>query len=82
MVAKGRHTFYWYSMSASSIPAPAVQRILRRIERDFHVRAFGEEIARINFLPEKRRKQAVAEMIDHAASKGVKLSRPPRGFPI
>jgi len=47
--------------------------------RDFHVRAFGEELARINFLPEKRRKQAVAEMIDHARSKGVKLTRPALG---
>jgi hypothetical protein len=52
---------------------------LRKIERDFHVRAFGEELARINFLPEKRRKQAVAEMIDHARSKGVDLGRPALG---
>jgi len=55
---------------------------MRKVMRDFHVRAFGEELARINFLPEKRRKQAVAEMIDHARSKGVNLSRPPRGFPV
>jgi len=47
--------------------------------RDFHVRAFGEEMARINFLPEKRRKAAVAEMIDYARSKGVKLGRPALG---
>ncbi len=47
-------------------PTPAQKRWLREIERGFHVRAFGEEMARINFLPEKRRKQAVAEMIDHA----------------
>jgi len=47
--------------------------------REFHVRAFGEELARINFLPEKRRKQAVAEMIDYARSKGVDLSRPALG---
>ncbi len=52
---------------------------LKKIERDFHVRAFGEELARINFLPEKRRKQAVAEMIDHARSKGVNLTRPALG---
>lgn len=58
---------------------PAQQRRLRRIMRDFHIRAFGEELARINFLPEKRRKQAVAEMIDHARSKGVKLTRPALG---
>lgn len=58
---------------------PAQCRRLRKIERDFHVRAFGEELARINFLPEKRRKQAVAEMIDHARRKGVDLGRPALG---
>ena len=57
----------------------AQKRRRRKIERDFQVRAFGEELARINFLPEKRRKQAVAEMIDHARSKGVDLSRPALG---
>jgi hypothetical protein len=54
---------------------PARHRRLLKILRDFHVRAFGEELARINFLPEKQRKQAVAEMIDHARRKGVKLTR-------
>ena len=54
---------------------PSPKRRLRKIMRDFHVRAFGEELARINLLSEKRRKQAVAEMIDHARSKGVNLSR-------
>jgi hypothetical protein len=39
-------------------------------------------MARINFLPEKRRKAAVAEMIDYARSKGVDLSRPPRGYTL
>jgi hypothetical protein len=60
----------------------AQRRRLRRIMRDFHVRAFGEELARINFLPEKERKQAVAEMIDYARSKGVNLGRPARGYTI
>lgn len=69
-------------MSDRETPAPlsaAAKRRLRKIERDFHVRAFGEELARINFMPEKRRKAAVAEMIDHARSKGVKLGRPALG---
>ena len=57
-------------------PTAAEKRRLRKIEREFHVRAFGEELARINFLPEKKRKAAVAEMIDHARRKGVKLTRP------
>jgi hypothetical protein len=58
---------------------PAQKRRLRKVMWDFHVRAFGEEMARINFLPGKRRKAAVAEMIDHARSKGVELSRPALG---
>jgi len=60
-------------------PTPAQRRRLHKIMRDFHVRAFGEELARINFMPEKRRKAAVAEMIDHARRKGVKLTRPALG---
>ncbi|NBV21557.1 MAG: hypothetical protein EBS05_06485 [Proteobacteria bacterium] len=61
---------------------PAQKRAWRKVERDFHVRAFGEERARINFLPEKRRKRAVAEMIDYARSKGVDLGRPALGYTI
>jgi hypothetical protein len=58
---------------------PSQKRLWRKVLWDFHVRAFGEEMARINFLPEKKRKAAVAEMIDHARSKGVDLSRPALG---
>jgi hypothetical protein len=58
----------------------AQRRRLRRILRDYHVRVFGEELARINFLPEKDRKRAVAEMIDYARSKGVRLVRSARGY--
>lgn len=68
------------SATTSTAPlTPAQKRMCRKILRDFHVRAFGEEMARINFLPVKRRKAAVAEMIDHARSKGVDLSRPALG---
>ncbi len=49
---------------------------MRKVMDDFPVRAPGEEMARINFLPEKQRKQAVAEMMDYARSKGVDFSRP------
>jgi hypothetical protein len=59
--------------------AAAHRRKWRRIMWGFHVRAFGEEMARINFMPQKRRKAAVAEMIDYARSKGVKLGRPALG---
>ncbi len=68
--------------SASDSPktlSPAEKRWWRKVMRDFHVRAFGEELARINFLPEKQRKAAVAEMIDYARSKGVKLGKPALG---
>ena len=58
---------------------PAQRRYFRKVEYDFHVRAFGEEMARINFLPEAERKRELGEMIDHARRKGVNLSRPALG---
>ena len=70
------------SRRSTKSSADAQRRSIRRIMRDFHVRAFGEEMARINFLPEKRRKAAVAEMIDYARSKGVDLGRPALGVTI
>jgi hypothetical protein len=68
--------------SGRSVFTAAQRRRLRRILRDFHIRAFGEELARVNFLPENERKQAVAEMIDYARSQGVNLGRPARGYTI
>ena len=58
---------------------PAQRRYFRKVEYDFHVRAFGEEMARINFLPEAERKREIGEMIDHARRKGVNLTRPALG---
>lgn len=52
---------------------------LRRVSYDFHVRAFGEEMARINFLPLEERKRLVAAMFDHAARKGVRFEKPALG---
>lgn len=43
---------------------------LRRVEWEFHVRAFGLEMARVNFLPEAERRQALYAMWDHARDKG------------
>jgi hypothetical protein len=63
----------------SAEPTPAQKRRMRKSEYDFHVRAFGEEMARINFLPEAERKRELGEMIDHARRKGVNLSRPALG---
>jgi hypothetical protein len=59
--------------------SPAARKRLRRAIYDFHVRAFGEEMARVNFLPLAERKRYVAEMVDHALRKGVKFDKPARG---
>jgi hypothetical protein len=52
---------------------------LQRVEYDFHVRAFGEEMARVNFLPLAERRRYVADMVDHALRKGVKFDKPALG---
>jgi hypothetical protein len=54
---------------------PAVRRKLRQAVYDFHVRAFGEELARVNFQPPTERRRYVGEMVDHALRKGVKFER-------
>lgn len=59
--------------------SPTARKRLRRAIYAFHVRAFGEEMARVNFLPLAQRKQYVAEMVDHALRKGVKFDKPARG---
>jgi hypothetical protein len=51
---------------------PAVRRKLRQAIYDFHVRAFGEELARVNFQPLAKRRRYVGEMVNHALRKGVK----------
>jgi hypothetical protein len=53
---------------------------LRKAIYDFHVRAFGEEMARVNHLPLAARRRYIAEMVDHAAQKGVKFDKPARGY--
>jgi hypothetical protein len=52
---------------------------VRQAIYDFHVRAFGEEMARVNFLPLAKRRRYVAEMVDHAVRKGVKFDKPALG---
>ena len=59
--------------------SPAVRRRIRKAIYDFHVRAFGEEMARVNFLPLAERRRYVAEMVDHATRKGVKSDKPALG---
>ena len=58
---------------------PAVLRHLKRVEYNFHVRAFGEEMARVNRLPLAERRRYVADMVDHAVRKGVKFNKPALG---
>ena len=60
-------------------PSPEVLAEIKRIEWDFHVRAFGEEMARVNFMPLEERKQYLYDMIDHAVAKGVNFDRPANG---
>jgi len=58
---------------------PAVLKKMRQAVYEFHVRAFGEEMARVNFLPIEQGRRCVAEMVDHAVTKGVKFERPALG---
>jgi hypothetical protein len=60
-------------------PTPAIRRGLRKAFYDFHVRAFGEEMARVNHLPLAARRRYIGEMVDHAARKGVKSDKPALG---
>jgi hypothetical protein len=43
------------------------------------VRAFGEELARVNFQPLAKRRRYVAAMVDHALRNGVKFEKPALG---
>lgn len=46
---------------------------------DFHVRAFGEEMARVNHLPLAARRRYIGEMVDHATQKGARTAKPALG---
>ena len=56
---------------------PETLAYLREVEYRFHVRAFGEEMARVNFMPPDQRRQYLYDMIDHARRKGVKFEEGP-----
>jgi len=60
---------------------PEVSEHLRRVEYDYQAREFGEEMARINFLPPTERRKQIAEMMDHARKKGVSFDKVASGFP-
>ena len=58
---------------------PSIRRKIRQAAYEFHVRAFGEELARVNFQSVAKRRRYVAAMVDHALSKGVKFDKPALG---
>jgi hypothetical protein len=62
--------------------APIVRRRWAAAMYDFHVRAFGEEMARVNHLPLAARRRYIGQMVDHAMRKGVKSDRPARGVTL
>lgn len=53
---------------------------IRESSYEFHVREFGEQMARINFLPLEERRKEIAKIYDHAKAKGVKFDKPAEGF--
>jgi hypothetical protein len=54
----------------------------REIERAYHVRAFGEELARVNLdLTKEERIRYIEWMRENARQRGVKVDKPaPYGF--
>jgi hypothetical protein len=58
---------------------PAVRRKIRQAAYEFHVRAFGEELAKVNFQSLAKRRRYVADMVDHALRNGVKFEKPALG---
>lgn len=51
---------------------PEVRETIVALSYEYHVRAFGEQIARMNFLPAEQREAEFHAMMDHAYSKGVR----------
>jgi len=52
---------------------------IEAVAYEFHVRAFGEQLARINFLPLEERKTEVRAMVEHARAMGVRHEKPALG---
>jgi hypothetical protein len=59
---------------------PDLAEEIHRLQYEYHVRAFGEEMARINFLPLEERRKEVAKIYDHAKARGVKFDKPAPGY--
>ena len=58
---------------------PEIRAHLKRVEYEYQVREFGEEMARINAQPAPQRRREIAQMTDHAGRKGVKFEKPALG---
>lgn len=56
-----------------------VEEFIAQVEYEFQVRAFGEEMARVNSLPLEQRRAYIHDMIDFARSKGVEFEKPALG---
>lgn len=54
---------------------PVQQERLARLEYEYHVRAFGEEMARVNFKPPAERKAYLQRMRAKARKNGVSLHK-------
>ena len=54
----------------------ANMQTIERIEREFHRRAFGEEMARVNFLPPSKRRAYAARLARRALSRRRGFSSP------
>ena len=54
---------------------PAVKQRIRQAAYEYHVRAFGEELARVNFEPLAKRRRYVAAMVDYALQSGVRFEK-------
>jgi hypothetical protein len=67
MSEPSRNTIIW---------SPEARVRIREAIYRFHVQEFGEEMARVNFLPLDQRKAYVAEMIEHAEHKRAKCEKP------
>ena len=59
---------------------PEVKEFLRDLDYNLQVRAFGEETARVNFLPLEERRAYYRDMIDYARNKGVSYEKPAPGY--
>lgn len=84
MVARCARKFY--KLDEMNAPQPKLKPLspeaaarFEEAEYEFHVRVFGEEMARVNFLPLEERRAYVADMVDYAVSKGVKFEKPALG---